>query len=91
MLSQRTATILNLLVDEYVQTATPVASDGIARSPALCVSPATLRSAMSQLTEAGYISRPHASAGGVPSDMGYQHYVEFLGHSPEPAGSSGRP
>lgn len=90
MLSYRTSTILNLLVDEYVQTAAPVASDGIARSPALRqaqdkrlrVSPATVRSAMSRLTEAGYISRPHVSAGGVPSDLGYRHYVESLGDTP---------
>ena len=78
MLTDRTSTILNLLVDEYVQTATPVASDGIARSPTLRVSPATVRSAMSRLTEEGYISRPHVSAGGVPSDLGYRHYVETL-------------
>lgn len=87
MLSHRTSTILNLLVDEYVQTATPVASDGIARSPALRVSPATVRSAMSQLTEEGYISRPHVSAGGIPSDLGYRHYVESLGRPPELPGS----
>lgn len=82
MLSNRTSTILNLLVDEYVQTAVPVASDGIARSPRLRVSPATVRSTMSRLTEAGYISRPHISAGGVPSDLGYRHYVETLGEQP---------
>ena len=87
MLSHRTSTILNLLVDEYVQTATPVASDGIARSPALRVSPATVRNAMSQLTDEGYISRPHVSAGGIPSDLGYRHYVESMGDPPElPAG-----
>ena len=83
MLSRRTATILNLLIDEYVQTATPVASDGIARSPALRVSPATVRSAMSQLTEEGYISRPHVSSGGVSSDLGYRHYVESMDKLPE--------
>ena len=82
MLSNRTSTILNLLVDEYVQTAAPVASDGIARSPRLRVSPATVRSAMSRLTEGGYISRPHISAGGVPSDLGYRHYVESLDEQP---------
>ena len=82
MLSYRTSTILNLLIDEYVQTAAPVASDGIARSPGLRVSPATVRSAMSQLTGAGYISRPHVSAGGVPLDLGYRHYVESLGEPP---------
>ena len=83
MLTDRASTILNLLIDEYVQTATPVASDGIARSPALRVSPATVRSTMSHLTEEGYISRPHVSAGGVPSDLGYRHYVESLDRWPE--------
>ena len=83
MLNDRASTILNLLVDEYVQTATPVASDGIARSPAVRVSPATVRSTMSQLTDEGYISRPHVSAGGVPSDLGYRHYVESLDRWPE--------
>lgn len=83
MLTDRASTILNLLIDEYVQTATPVASVGIARSPTLRVSPATVRSAMSQLTEEGYISRPHVSAGGVPSDLGYRHYVESLDKWPE--------
>ena len=82
MLSTRTSTILNLLVDEYVQTASPVPSDGLAKSPRLRVSPATVRSAMSRLTEEGYISRPHISAGGVPSDLGYRHYVESLGEVP---------
>ncbi len=83
MLSHRTSTILNLLVDEYVQTGAPVASDGIARSPALRVSPATVRNAMSKLTDGGYISRPHISAGGIPSDLGYRHYVESMAAPPE--------
>ena len=83
MLTDRASTILNLLVDEYVQTATPVASNEIARSPALRVSPATVRSAMSQLSDGGYISRPHVSAGGVPSDLGYRHYVESLNKWPQ--------
>ena len=83
MLTPRASTILNLLVHKYVQTATPVASDDIARKPALQVSPATVRSAMSQLTEEGYISRPHISAGGVPSDLGYRHFVESLPEPPE--------
>lgn len=78
MLTDRAATVLNILVNEYVQTAIPVASEDIARKPALRVSPATIRSTMSQLTDGGYISRPHISAGGIPSDLGYRHYVESL-------------
>ena len=37
---------------------------------------------MSQLTEEGYISRPHVSAGAMPSDMGYRFYVESLKEVP---------
>ena len=87
MLSQRATSVLKILVDQYVQTASPVASEDIARLSSSKVSPATVRNAMSQLTEEGYISRPHVSSGGIPSDMGYRHYVESLGGVPElPAG-----
>ena len=78
MLSERAATVLNVLVDEYLQSATPVASDEIARSLDQKISSATVRNTMAQLTEDGYISRPHVSSGGVPSDMGYRYYVESL-------------
>ncbi len=78
MLSERAATVLNVLVGEYLQSATPVASDDIARSLDHNISPATIRSTMSQLNEDGYISRPHVSSGGVPSDLGYRYYVESL-------------
>jgi len=83
MLSQRASSVLNILVDQYVSTASPVASEDIARRSASRVSPATVRNAMSQLTEEGYISRPHVSAGGIPSDLGYRYYVESLDEVPE--------
>jgi len=34
---------------------------------------------MAYLEQEGYITRPHTSAGGVPSDKGYRYYVESLG------------
>lgn len=83
MLSERARTVLNILVDQYVTTATPVASEEIARLSTTRVSPATVRSTMSQLSDEGYISRPHVSAGGVPSDLGYRSYVESLGELPD--------
>ncbi len=42
------------------------------------VSPATIRNTMVELEEAGLISRPHQSAGGVPTDKGYRFYVDRL-------------
>ena len=58
MITERAGTVLNILVNEYINTATPVASDDIARLSPIRVSPATVRNAMSRLTEEGYISRP---------------------------------
>ena len=83
MLSERAATVLNVLVVEYLQSATPVASDEIARSLSEKISPATVRNTMAQLAEDGYISRPHVSSGGVPSDLGYRFYVESLPETPQ--------
>jgi heat-inducible transcriptional repressor len=38
---------------------------------------------MAYLEEAGYIIRPHTSAGSVPLDKGYRHYVESLAKEAE--------
>lgn len=82
MLTQRAGNVLNILVNEYINTANPVASEEIARLSPTKVSPATVRNAMSRLTEEGYISRPHVSAGAIPSDRGYRYYVETLEEVP---------
>src|SRR4030043_645618 len=78
MLSERRGIILKIIVSEYTTSGIPVASESIARRYALGVSPATTRHEMAHLEEEGYISRPHISAGGVPSDKGYRYYVEYL-------------
>ena len=83
MLTQRAGSVLNILVNEYISTANPVASEEIARLSPNKVSPATVRNAMSRLTEEGYISRPHVSAGAIPSDRGYRYHVESLEDLPE--------
>ncbi|HJX69555.1 MAG TPA: heat-inducible transcriptional repressor HrcA [Dehalococcoidia bacterium] len=78
MLPERRGIILKIIVSEYTTSGIPVASESIARRYALGVSPATTRHEMAHLEEEGYISRPHVSAGGVPSDKGYRYYVEYL-------------
>lgn len=83
MLSERAGSVLNILVTKYIDTASPVASEDIARLSPVRVSPATVRNTMSQLTDEGYISRPHISAGAVPLHRGYRHYVESLKEPPE--------
>ena len=78
MLPERRSHILKTIVAEYIATANPVASETINRRYPLAVSPATIRNEMARLEEEGYITRPHTSAGGVPSDKGYRFYVESL-------------
>ena len=84
MLTERKAELLKTLVEEYIESASPVASQSVAKKHSLGVSPATIRNDMADLEEQGYISRPHHSAGAVPSDKGYRFYVETLPLVEEP-------
>ncbi len=78
MLTERRQRLLQFIIDEYVTTAQPVGSNAIVEKYHLPVSSATIRNEMAQLEEDGYISQPHTSAGRVPTDRGYRHYVEAL-------------
>ena len=78
-LNSRRQALLEVIVSDYIETASPVSSQQLARRYELRVSPATIRNDMAELEEMGYISRPHTSAGGVPSDPGYRFYVERAG------------
>ena len=77
-LTPRKREILNLIVSEHVQTASPVASSTVARSTKLKASPATIRNEMVALEEDGLIHRPHVSSGGIPSDSGYRQFVASI-------------
>jgi heat-inducible transcriptional repressor len=50
----------------------------VAKLFGLGVSPATIRSAMSELEEKGMLFHPHTSAGRIPTDLGYRAYVDEL-------------
>ena len=82
--SARRHRVLQIIVDDYVATAVPVASAAVARSSRLRVSPATVRHDMVALEEGGYIIRPHIAAGGMPSDKGYRRFLEDLPRKPGP-------
>lgn len=82
MLTARQAEVLKVVVGGYIATGMPVGSEAIWRHGGLGVSPATIRNDMAELEERGYILRPHISAGGIPSDLGYRYYVESLGGTP---------
>lgn len=72
-MTDRQEKILRAIVEEYAEVASPVGSQLLAKI--FNVSSATIRSEMAQLEKMGYIEQPHTSAGRVPTDKGYRHYV----------------
>jgi len=78
VLAQRRETLLKIIVGEYIAGAVPVASKTIAANYDLKVSPATIRNHIAYLEQEGYVTRPHSSAGSVPTDKAYRYYVEVM-------------
>lgn len=78
VLTDRQQSILNCIVIDHIKTANPIASESIANRHDLGISPATIRNDVAKLEDAGYITRPHLSAGSVPLDSGYRSYVEHF-------------
>lgn len=70
--------ILEIVIDSYVTTATPVGSFTVSKKYRVGFSPATIRNIMAELEKLGYIAHPHTSAGRVPTDRGYRYYVDTL-------------
>jgi heat-inducible transcriptional repressor len=77
-LGPRKSAVLRALVEEYVRSGEPVGSETIAERAGLGVSSATIRNEMAALEELGYLQHPHTSAGRIPTDAGYRHYVDSL-------------
>jgi heat-inducible transcriptional repressor len=85
-LNDRQKLILALVIHDYIDTAEPVGSKTIVERYDLGVSSATVRNAMMDLTEAGYLRQPHTSAGRVPTEEGYRYFVrQLMGHTELPA------
>lgn len=78
LLTKRKNTLLGLVIEKYITTATPVSSNSLSESKELSVSPATIRSELANLENEGYITHKHTSSGRVPCDMGYRYYVRDI-------------
>jgi heat-inducible transcriptional repressor len=75
-MSERQKKILNAIVEQYAEVASPVGSSLLAKL--FNVSSATIRSEMAELERLGLITQPHTSAGRIPTDKGYRYYVNRL-------------
>ena len=74
----RRQAVLATIIDEYLVSGEPVGSHVISEkfSRAPGWSSATIRNVMAELEEFGLLEQPHTSAGRIPTDQGYRHYVD---------------
>jgi heat-inducible transcriptional repressor len=84
-LTERQKLILALVIRDHIEHAQPVGSKHLVEDYGLGFSSATVRNEMVELTDAGYLSQPHTSAGREPTEEGYRYFVrQLMGHTELP-------
>jgi len=78
--SPRERLVLTAIIELYIATGEPVASQAVARFFANRegLSSATIRNVMASLAESGLLEQPHTSAGRVPTASAFRYYVEQI-------------
>lgn len=83
-ISPRERAVLTAIVESYIATGEPVASQALARhfggesGQREGMSSATIRNVMASLADAGLLDQPHTSAGRIPTPRAFRFYVENL-------------
>lgn len=82
-LSPRERLVLTAIIEMYIATGEPVASQALARlfTDREGLSSATLRNVMAVLGESGLLEQPHTSAGRIPTAAAFRYYVEQITQS----------
>jgi heat-inducible transcriptional repressor len=93
--SPRERLVLTGIIELYIATGEPVASQAVADSFAgrEGLSSATIRNVMATLGDAGLLEQAHSSAGRIPTAAAFRYYVEQitqLGRAVAPGTVSGR-
>ena len=83
-LSNRARDIFRLVVEGYIANGQPVGSKTLAGAAGVNLSPASVRSVLQELQDAGLLSAPHTSAGRMPTDSGLRLFVDGIMQMAEP-------
>lgn len=78
MLDDRKKKVLQIIVEDYIDSAEPIGSKAVLKNHHIEASPATIRLDMGDLEKKGFILKPHTSAGRVPSDKGYRFFIDNI-------------
>ena len=89
-LSLRARDIFRLVVEGYIDSGLPVGSralagSGAAGSGTINLSPASIRSVLQELQDAGLLAAPHTSAGRMPTEVGLRLFVDGIMQVAEPS------
>jgi heat-inducible transcriptional repressor len=83
-LSSRAREIFRLVVEGYIANGLPVGSKTLAGGGMLNLSPASIRSVLQELQDAGLLAAPHTSAGRLPTETGLRLFVDGIMQMAEP-------
>lgn len=83
-LTERAREIFRLVVEDYISSGQPVGSRTLAAHEGVNLSPASIRSVLSDLERIGLLAAPHTSAGRMPTEIGLRLFVDGMMQVAEP-------
>ena len=83
-LTERARDIFRRVVEGYLESGNPVGSRTLAAAEEINLSPASIRSVLSELESLGLLAAPHTSAGRMPTDSGLRLFVDGMMQVAEP-------
>src|SRR6185436_2185584 len=83
-LTDRARAIFRMVVEGYLESGVPVGSKTLAVEGGINLSPASIRSVLSELESLGLLAAPHTSAGRMPTEIGLRLFVEGMMQVSEP-------
>ena len=77
-LDSRSRTILQHIVESYLETGNPVGSNTLSKKISPSLASATIRNVMSDLEGLNLLKSPHVSAGRIPTETGLKLFIDGL-------------
>ncbi len=84
-LDSRTRDIFRVVVENFIESGSPVGSRTISKNSDVNLSPASIRNVMQDLEEVGLLAAPHTSAGRMPTELGLRLFVDGMMQVAEPS------
>ena len=84
-LTDRARAIFRMVVEGYLESGVPVGSKTLAIDGGINLSPASIRSVLSELESLGLLAAPHTSAGRMPTEVGLRLFVDGMMQVSEPS------